>query len=133
MQVLWAVINYLLKKYWTRNWTRHLTGVLNIMQFKQIIYLTVLICNILRFFFVCLWRRQMPYKPWWLQNTGKYWNGQALTLDGTGYRGNTFFTFREWFVISFSVFTTENAKVFMGINLKVPSQIWDNFWQLKAF
>ena len=87
-----TVLTYLLKykKRWT--WLEHdidsvVNGVcihytlmklqadlMNTLQFKQMMSLTVLICNI-RFFLTCfLWGRQVSYKPWWLQNNGKHWN-----------------------------------------------------------
>ena len=52
-----------------------------------------------------------------------YWEAlkesEALALNGTGCCEYTFASFREWFVISFSVFATKNKRsvfhVFSGI------------------
>ena len=55
------------------------------------------------FFFTSLCGRQISYKPWSFQNTGKYWNNEALALNWIGYCKNTFASFRKWFVVSSSV------------------------------
>ena len=71
VQLLCTVVTYLLKKCWIWNWTwyclwslhryiRHsflnfTADLMNNLQFKQMVNLTVLVYNILRFFFIFLW------------------------------------------------------------------------------
>ena len=35
---------------------------------------------IIRSFFICVWGKQISYKPRWLQNTGKHWNKERHWL-----------------------------------------------------
>ena len=82
----------------------------DIYEFDSLVY------NIIRFFFICLCWRQIPYKAWWLQNNlGIKWDN-GFKWDRL--LRNTIASFRERFLmISFSVFITRNKGISYNFSL----------------
>ena len=83
---------------------------------------SLLVCIIIRFFFICLWGGNL------FTNLGGSRTLGSIGINwGIGYCENAFASFSKWFMISSFIFDTRNTKLFLELFTGINSILYSLF------